>query len=292
MAILVIGASGKTGRAVTKALVRRGAQAVAAIRPGSPAGPGCRSAGATAVVGLDLHTGVGVAEAMAADIRAVYHLAPNVDADEVAIAHRVLEAAVVARVDRFVYHSVLHPDDATMPHHLRKAAAEHLVRQAFPDAVVLRPAAYLENLVPAALAGELTVPYRLDAPFTNVALDDVADVAASALVGESLAGRTLDLAGPQRLTTSDLGRVAAEVLGHGVPARRISMADWAHGPGAGLPESARADLLAMFAAYDRDGLVGDGAVLRSVLAGSGQQPRTWVEVLRAAMGPRGSGNWP
>ena len=44
---------------------------------------------------------------------------------------------------------------------------------------MLRPAAYHQNLVDAAHAGRLPVPYSLDAPFTNVDLDDVAEVAAT-----------------------------------------------------------------------------------------------------------------
>ncbi len=56
-----------------------------------------------------------------------------------------------------------------------------VVRAHLPGATVLRPAAYHQNLVDAARAGRLTVPYSLDAPFTNVDLDDVAEVAATVL---------------------------------------------------------------------------------------------------------------
>ena len=56
------------------------------------------------------------------------------------------------------------------------------------------------------------MPYSLDAPFTNVDLDDVADVAAEALLGAH-AGLTLDLAGPEVLTTRQMTEVAAPPWG-------------------------------------------------------------------------------
>ena len=61
----------------------------------------------------------------------------------------------------------------------------------------------------------LTVPYSLDAPFTNVDLDDVAEVAADALLGAH-AGLTLDLAGPEVLTVRQMTEEAAAAAG---PAR-------------------------------------------------------------------------
>ena len=75
-------------------------------------------------------------------------------------------------LERLVFHSVLHPDDARMPHHLRKAEAEAVLREALGERLtVLRPAAYHQNLVAQARSGMLAVPYSLDAPFTNVDLD-------------------------------------------------------------------------------------------------------------------------
>ena len=59
------------------------------------------------------------------------------------------------------------------------------------------------------------MPYSLDAPFTNVDLADVAEVAADAL-GGAHAGLTLDLAGPEVLTTRQLAEQAAAALGREV----------------------------------------------------------------------------
>ncbi|KGN42425.1 hypothetical protein N801_17335 [Knoellia aerolata DSM 18566] len=268
-----MGAAGKTGRAVTRALVARGVRVRAAVRAGSrgvpDAGPSVR------VVTLDLTTGDGLAEAMAG-VDGVYHLAPNVHPDEVAMARRVAHSAAAQGVSRFVFHSVLHPDDASMPHHRRKAEAERAIRARLDSVTVLRPAAYAQNLVPAARAGLIEVPHSVDAPFTNVDLDDVAEVAAMVLTEEGHGGETYELAGPERLSVREMAETAASVLGHPVEAVAIPVQEWVTGPGATLPEQARDDLVAMFESYDRQGLVGDPSSLRRLL---GREPRSWRDVL-------------
>ncbi|GGM97891.1 hypothetical protein GCM10009721_26070 [Terrabacter tumescens] len=275
--VLVIGAAGKTGRAVTAALTSRGVDVRAAVRSARRAET-AYAVGARSISVVDLETGSGLDEAVAgAD--AVYHLAPNVHRDEVGIADRVAGAAARAGLSRFVFHSVLHPDDPSMPHHLRKAAAEKVVRTHLPGATVLRPAAYHQNLVDAALAGRITVPYSLDSPFTNVDLADVAEVAATVLTRPGHEGVTYDLAGPEVLSVRDQAHVASDVLGRPVEAVRVEIDEWVAGPGASLTAQARDDLLAMFASYDRGGLVGDSSTLRRLL---GHEPRTWAQALEPA----------
>lgn len=271
-----MGAAGKTGAAVTRALTAAGAEVRAAVR--SPdSGPRAYAAGARSISVVDLESGDGLEEAVEG-VDAVYHLAPNVHPDEVGIAERVGSAAARAGVQRFGFHSVLHPDDASMPHHLRKAEAEHVIRSLLPGATVLRPAAYHQNLLDAARSGHLAVPYSLDAPFTNVDLDDVAEVAALVLTRPGHEGLTFELAGPEVLSVRDQAVIAGEVLGAPVSAERIPAESWVAGPGAALSAQARSDLLAMFAAYEHHGLVGDATTLRRLL---GRSPRPWSDVLRA-----------
>ncbi len=267
--VLVVGATGKTGRAVSAALLTRGVEVRAAVRPGreSAAPAGSRP------VAVDLVTGDGLEPALEG-VRAAYHLAPNMHPDEVGIAQRVAAAASATGVPRVVFHSVLHPDDPRMPHHLRKAEAESALGAALGERLtVLRPAAYHQNLLAHASSGMLAVPYSLDAPFTNVDLDDVAQVAADALLGAHT-GVTLDLAGPEVLTTRQMTEEAATALGRPVSNTRMPLSQWLSGPGAPLPEHARRDLVAMFTAYDEGGLVGDPAPLAAAL---GLPPTRWAE---------------
>ena len=276
MRALVIGAAGKTGRAVTRALASRGVDVRAAVRS-ADAADRVRALGAQSASVVDLETGAGLDTALDG-VDAVYHLAPNVHPDEVGIARRVASAARAAGVARFAFHSVLHPDDASMPHHARKAEAEAVVRDLHPDALVLRPAAYHQNLLDAARAGRIAVPYSLDTPFTNVDLDDVAEVAAILLAGTAWDTATFELAGPEQFTVRELADVAARTLGREVLAEQTSLDAWRAGPGARLTGSARADLEAMFAAYDRDGLVGDPRTLAGLVP---HPPRTWSAALTA-----------
>lgn len=270
--VLVVGASGKTGRAVAAALLARGVPVRAAVRAGreDAAPPG------TDPVAVDLETGLGLAAALTG-VRAAYHLAPNVHPDEVGMAARLADAAASAGLSRLVFHSVLHPDDARMPHHRRKAEAEGLLRGVLGERVtVLRPAAYHQNLLDQALAGMVTVPYSPDAPFTNVDLGDVAEVAASVLLDPVAAHQVHDLAGPEVLTTRAMAEQAAAVLGRAVEVHEITIDAWLDGPGAGLSAAARESLAAMFRAYDEDGLVGDLEALTALL---GRAPTTWAHAV-------------
>lgn len=275
MRALVIGGSGKTGRAVIAALVARGADVRAVIRPGSSRAEVCRAAGADEVAEADLASGVGLEVAMTG-VDVVYHLAPNVDPLEVPMAVAAARAAADAGVGRFAFHSVLHPTDASMPHHRRKHLAEQKIRQIVPSVTVIRPAAYQDNLIPAALAGKIVLPYSLDAPFTNIALADVAEVAAIVLIEAGHEGRAYDLVGPQVLSVREMAAIATEVLRHVVMVREISVADWVERVGAGLPVRAREELVAMFESYDRVGLVGRSDDLEQLL---GQPGATWAQTL-------------
>ena len=104
--VAVVGASGKTGRAITAALEARGAS----------------------VVGIGRREWAGLAEALDG-CGAVSVVAPNFHPDETAYVADVLAAAEAVRVPRVVYHSVAAPYAPAMPHHLGKARAEDLVRR-------------------------------------------------------------------------------------------------------------------------------------------------------------------
>ncbi|EAP97359.1 hypothetical protein JNB_17853 [Janibacter sp. HTCC2649] len=277
--MLVIGAAGKTGRAVTRALVKRGVGVRAAIHQGRRSR--IHADDLVHPVPIDLATGVGI-EAAVSGVTAVYHLAPNMHPDEVLMATRVADSALRQGVSRFVYHSVLHPDDASMPHHLRKGEAERAIRARLETATVLRPTAYLQNLDRPALHGRIEVPYSLDAPFTNVDLDDVAQVAARVLTEDEHAGASYDLVGGEQLSVREMAQVAADVLGHPVDAVAVPLDEWISGPGQDLTDQARDDLVAMFRSYDRGGLVGDSRTLRDLL---GREPHSWHEVLSSYPSP-------
>lgn len=258
--IAVVSGRGKTGRAVAEAIRARGGSA----RPLGRA---------------DLRDPVAALRGVAA----VHLMAPNMHPDEAGFVRDLLAAARTAGVLRVVHHSVAAPYLPEMPHHLGKAEAERLVRGSDLDWVILQPCAYMQNFVPAlkAEAPTLTIPYDLDAPFGLVDLADVAEVVALALTGGVPAGSTLELGGPEAVSARDVVRAAGKVLGHPVALHRITSAEWAEGPGAGLEQRERQWLTMMFDHYDAHGL---RCGPLGVMASLGRPPRSLHETLRRELG--------
>lgn len=260
----VTGAAGKTGRAVVDAVLSRGHDVTALVRRPEQRGD-LEAAGARAVV-VELLDEDGLTAALAG-LAAVYHVPPNLHPEEPRIAATLLAASRRAGVGRFVLHSVLAPYLPEMPHHLRKAESERLLRLGGPGGAswtVLQPASYAQNVLPyladARTTGVLAVPYDPAARFSPVDLGDVAEVGARVLTEDGHDRATYELCGPEVLDTAAMAEALARVLGRPVRAEPVPLERWRSGAAA-LPEQVREDLAAMFAHYDAHGLAGSGRVL-------------------------------
>jgi uncharacterized protein YbjT (DUF2867 family) len=174
---------------------------------------------------------------------AAYVIAPNLHPDEPDYVAETLSALTEAGVDRVVYHSVASPFLPAMGHHLGKAVSEDLVRRAGLAWTVLQPGAYLQNLD---LTGPVDLPYSPDAPFGFLDLADLGRAAAVVLTEDGHVGATYELA--TRVAT--VRELADEA---GVSVRRVD------DPGT------HPWLSAMFAYYDRHGLLVGTHVLDSLL---------------------------
>lgn len=246
MQIAVVGASGKTGRAVTAALEARG----------------------VSVSGIGRRQWSDLAGALAGCV-AVSVIAPNFHQDEPAYVGEVLAAAKTAGVRRVAYHSVAAPYVPAMPHHLAKARAEDVVRRSPIDWTIVQPCAYVQNLVPLLRSAGplLEVPYAVDRPFGLVDLVDVAEATARVLLEDGHVGATYELGGPDLVTVADVAREASAILGRPVATARIDPERWAAGPGSAVDARERDGLLAMYRYYDLHGLPAGGRVLRDILGG-------------------------
>jgi uncharacterized protein YbjT (DUF2867 family) len=120
--ILITGAGGKTGQAVIKAVAARGENVRALVHREAQASA-VKALGAREAVVGDMRDEEALRRAMEG-ARAVYHICPNVNPDEVTIGRTVITAARAAGVERFVFHSVLHPQVEAMPHHWNKLRVE------------------------------------------------------------------------------------------------------------------------------------------------------------------------
>ncbi len=200
LTVAVTGAGGKTGRAVLQAVVAAGHTARALVRDPREGDALARSHEAEAVIGDMTDTDELVRLVAGADV--IYHIPPNMSTVELQMAEAVVAACERAGVTRLVYHSVLHPQCRTMPHHWAKLEVEdHLLRSGL-ETVFLQPAPYMQNLhvyLEAAVAGTpMPFPYGPHVVLSMVDLTDVAQAAAAVLVGDEHVGGTYQLCAADR----------------------------------------------------------------------------------------------
>jgi uncharacterized protein YbjT (DUF2867 family) len=271
--VAVTGAAGKTGRAIVAALSRRGVRTRALVHRPEQAAAGIP--GAAESVAVDLADADAVALAVDG-CDALYLIAPNMHPDEPGLAGCVIQACRDRGVRRVVYHSVIHPYVPAMPHHVGKAEVEAMLQESGLDWTVLQPASYFENaygvwdLVRG--EGRWPLPYAAKAPFTPVALVDVAEVAASTLTDPRHLFATYELAGPEVLTTADMAEIAGAVLGLDV------VVEVDRDPAAAAARPSR--LQAMFDYHDAHGICGNGTVLAALLHRPATTWHAWVEAHR------------
>ena len=262
--ILVTGAGGKTGKAVIKALVARGAAVRAFVR--NPTHEAVlTTVGVDEVVVGTMDDPDAVARAVRG-VEAIYHICPNVSPHEAIFARVLIAAATAAVVPRLVYHSVLHPQIEAMPHHWAKLRVEEMLFGSSLDITMLQPTAYMQNSLAQwdlmTREGVYRVPYPIETRLSLVDLDDVAEVAAKMLLDADHAGATYELVGTPPLSQIDIAATFGRALKKTVLAEAESIESWDRRVrSAGLDDHARETLTRMFQAYARDGLKGNPNVL-------------------------------
>ena len=266
--ILVTGAAGKTGREVIRRLADADAEVRALVRTPEKVEPLLALGAREACVG-DLLEFADVSRAMEG-VRAVYHICPNVHPGEVEIGGLAIEAAIAARVNRFVFHSVLYPDVEAMPHHWLKYRVEQKLRESGLAFTILRPCAYMQNLLaylPAMRGhGRLAVPFGVLASFTLVDLRDVATAAAQVLLNAGHERCTYDLCGPEALSHTRVAGLFGSALERPVEAVGVDSSEWEdEARVSGLSEYAIEALRRMFLWYDQHGFAGGSGDLESLL---------------------------
>lgn len=278
--ILVTGAGGKTGLAVITAATQRGLAVRALVRRESRTAT-AQQAGAAEVVVGDMTRAAVVREA-AEGVTAIYHIAPNMNPQEMHMGQMAIQAAQNSGA-HLVYHSVLHPHTEEMPHHWHKLRVEEEIFMAGVNFTILQPAPYMENILAYWTAmqahGVYAVPYPPHTRLSLVALGDVAVVAAEVLANPAAhRGATYELVGTAALSQGEIAAMCGELLGREVVAEEMPLLEWElQAQANGLPALAVHTLSRMFAYYGRYGLVGNGNVLRWLL---GRAPTTLADALR------------
>jgi NAD(P)H dehydrogenase (quinone) len=268
--ILVIGAAGKTGLAILRALALLGAETRALVHRENQIQI-VREAGAQETVVGDILDGDVLAKAIRG-IEAIYLISPNVHPLEFEIGKAVIAAAKAAGISRLVYHSVMYPQIESMPHHWQKLRVEEALIESGMQFAILQPASYMQNILPywevIRKGGEYIVPYSIDSEFTPVDLEDVAEVAADVLSKPSHEGAVYQLAGPDRLSSGKMGELMGALLSREIRVTRQSINDWKKSVGNGMAPYSVDALSKMFDYYDERGFAGSSAILETLLGRS------------------------
>ncbi|WDT88767.1 NAD(P)H-binding protein [Streptomyces sp. SCSIO-PteL053] len=227
--VLVLGATGKTGRRVVARLRELGVETRAASRSGE--------------VRFDW-TLPDTWEPALAGADALYLIAP----DDPSPVKEFVTRAEASGVRRFVVLSGHGIEKAAGEGFgLGMAVAEDAVRESGAEWTILRPNQFFQNfdeyLWQAPLgAGRLGLPIG-DVPEPFVDADDVAAVAAVVLTEDGHAGRTYELSGPRALTFAEVTGIIARAAGRPIRYEELT------------PQAYRAELLAEgWAEADADAL--------------------------------------
>ena len=223
--ILLVGATGRLGRAVAERLLHDGIPFRAACRNVTKAqwlverGVELRA--------LDVRNDAGLAEAMfgvSKVISCIHGLLGrsrhSIERIDVRGQAALIDAAVAAGVDRFVYISALgasadHPSEFWRA----KARTEQHLKASGLNYVILRPSAFMDlyahDLLGAAVSRGKTVFLLGDGrtPRNMVAVADVADAAIKALSRDDLTGQTIDVGGWENPTEREVAALYARLSG-------------------------------------------------------------------------------
>jgi uncharacterized protein YbjT (DUF2867 family) len=280
--ILVTGAGGKTGVAVLKALVARGAVVRALVRSSSHRAA-LNAIGVHDIVAGEMDDPRAWSQAVAGT-NAVYHICPNMSPHELPFARALVATAVTHGVRRLVYHSVLHPQIEAMPHHWAKLRVEEMLFSSGLDVTILQPTAYMQNSLAEwdRMAGDgiYRVPYPVETKLSLVDLDDVAEAAALVLTGDGHSGATYELVGTLPMSQIEIAETFGRALQSAVRAEAEPVEAWTERARSAAMDDYQLETLAkMFQAYARDGLCGNPNVLGWLL----KRPPTSLAAFAARM---------
>ncbi|HAL15345.1 MAG TPA: nucleoside-diphosphate sugar epimerase [Anaerolineaceae bacterium] len=279
--ILITGAAGKTGLAILKAVLSAGEPVRTLARRDFQAAE-LRELGAQEVVVGDMEE-PDLLQRVFDGVRAAYHICPNMNPNEVRIGQNAIVAAHKAGLEHFVYHSVLHPQVQEMAHHWNKLLVEALLFKSRLNYTILQPASYMQNISgywsKMLTAGEYAVPYSIDARFSMVDLEDVAQAAARVIrEGERHYRAIYELCGSQLLSSADIAELAGEAIHRQVQAVTLERDAWERSAREnGMSDYARITLLKMFEYYNGYGFAGNATILGNLL---GHTPTRFEEYLK------------
>ena len=276
--ILITGAGGKTGRAVIKALIGRG-EDVRGIVKSTTAAEKIKALGAEPIQGDMLK--VEDVRRAAAGVKAIYHIAPNVNPNEIAFGEAAIAAAQLEGVERFVFHSLCHSQIEALPNHWWKLRVEEKIKESGLNFTILQPTPYMQNVLGQwqniVELGVYEIPYQPTTKLGMVDLADLAEVAASVLTTENTYDwATYELAGPEILTQNEVYTTIKHITGKDIRLEIISRENWCtRARRGGMPESAVDVFYKMFGFMEEYGFWGNPGVLEWLLGRPARRFDDW-----------------
>jgi uncharacterized protein YbjT (DUF2867 family) len=277
MKVLTVGAVGHLGGLVVPALVRRGALVRGLVRKREQISA-AKDRGSSEVAMGDLADPKSL-DAALDGVDAVFHIGPVFAPNEVQIGRNMVEAALRARVRKFVFSSVIHPILLGLPNHAAKAPVEEALVNSGLEFTILHPTTVFQNYAASwgqiVETGILAEPWSADTRISRVDYRDVAEVAAIALTEDRLVYGTFELCAPEIHTRHDVAALAGEILHREIKVGTLdptAMGD--------IPQ----DMKTMFAHLNRHGLLGNPLQLRTILSREPRNLRAYFLELAAARG--------
>lgn len=237
MTILITGARGKVGQGVANRL--KAAGYTVRVASAEPSGDD--------IIELKLNR----PETFEAALHGVDQVFLYPEPDGIDAFVKTAEAAGVSHIVLLSSSSVLGPNADTDPLAWHSLAVERALTASNLTCTFLRPDAFASNALGWAYFIGQNMPIQLAYPDANIAPihpDDIADIAAEALTGEALKGRSITLTGAHSLTFREQLAVISNVLDREIPVEKISHTEAERQMSRYMPAPAVSSLLALWAA--------------------------------------------
>lgn len=272
MKVLVTSSTGLTGKAVVKALATKNIEVRAMIHSAEKADVMIKN-GATETFKGDIGSAYDLEKAMEG-IDVMYYIAPTAREDESEIGIMAVEIAHKSGLGKFVYQSVLHSIEPTLPHHRQKLTVEQFLVSSGLKYSIVQPAPFMQNLLNSKdtlnASNILAQKFFIDSSSTNkinlIDVKDFGECVTKVLLENRFLFSSLELCGPENISVFKLLETLEILIGHRPTLKFLSDDELRNGMKAhGATNYAISTLLKMFDHYNKNDFCGSSFVATSIL---------------------------